>query len=99
MRRGHLPDSGGLSNVVHETSYVILISWKTQREMHKIYGMCLKEKLALGSKNNMDKDLRQTFPVKEEAVEYFRLCGPHRSLSHIPIIFLNAFVKNVKEHS
>lgn len=41
---------------------------ENSKRIYKIYGMYLKEKLALGSKNNMDKDIRQTFLVKEETV-------------------------------
>lgn len=96
MKREHVPDFGGLSNLVHETSYVILISWKTQREMQKIYGMYLKEKLALGSKNNMDQRSKANFSCKGPGSEYSRLCGPHWSLSHTPIIFLNASIKSAK---
>ena len=49
------------ASLVHETSYLTLLPWKTQREMHKIYGMYLEEKLALGTKT---KGLWKIFPVK-----------------------------------
>ena len=53
-----------VASLVHETSYLTLIPWKTQREMHKIFGTYLEEMLVWGTKNNMDQGSMANFSCK-----------------------------------
>lgn len=56
--------------------------------MHKIYGMYLEKKLALGTKT---KGVGQIFPVKDYVKN--KLCGPHRSLLYPFLFFFKHFKK------
>lgn len=76
----------------------VTLHGKLKRKMHKIYGMYLekkKKKLALETKNNMGQESKAIFSYKELRSKYFKLCGPHSSLSHTSLLLFLANLKKV----